>query len=291
MAEKAISSGRAAQQLAWLYCALLIHLVRNIARANVGVLSLVGSMLIVTVSVLGPGFFGRTGIRFDEVLFRRLMPTFFLQGGAIGNAFRYVWVALIVLALAIIVLLVMPPLIPVFMDEFVSPSVKTLMAERKAEIKAWLDFTTILLEVSIAVCIGGAAFSEGLANRIRERLRDWQTAYTQAGEGNLHAGVTTTVQAAGNVKAIRSQLETFDFASVGFVDTIRFYLEMMEAADDVMENIRSLLLQDYPKIVRMLFTSSLIGSFPGGIYGMVAFTLFCCLMLAKVMSIYVGGTV
>jgi hypothetical protein len=219
------------------------------------------------------------------------MPTFLLDTEAIGNTLRYAWITLVALALMFIVLLVLPPLVPFVTEYVVSPSASAFVASNRVEMKAWLDFSIISLEVAIAVCIGGAAFSEGLANRIRGQLRDWQTAYAQTGEETVEEGVSNTVQVANHVKRLHGKLQQFDFEKTPFGNTVEFYLKMMEEADLVTGDIEDLLLRHYPKIIRTMVTTSLISSFPGGIYGMIAFTLFWCLMVAKVTYIYISGVV
>lgn len=284
-----VSTRRALLLLASLYCALLIYALRTIRHGDLrSISSATGSVVIVTFVVLYSAVFAQAGIRFDDVVIRRLMPTFFLQRDVVVSGIRYVWIGLITVALLVIVFFVFPPLVPFIAESFVSPPLKSFVAANKGELKAWLDFWIITLEVAIAVCIGGAAFSEGLANRIRDRLRSWQTTYSQKGEETAKEGVSKAVETASDVKRIYADVQKFDFETRTFWDTVEFYLQKMHEANRVVDNLRELLLKDYPTVIGKLVTANLVSNFPGGIYGMIAFSLFCCLMAAKVAYVYIN---
>lgn len=247
-----------------------------------------GYILILPI-VLFFSLFKGSRVQLDELLIRRFMSGFFLEKRHIDKSVRFFWTALVITALLALALSIFPPLVPHVAETLVSPGTRSYILSNKSEIKAWLDFVTIILELAIALCIGGAVFSETLANRLKQRLYDWQTTYAQEGKEVAEESISETVGLSNRVKRIYNDVRQFNFDANSFTEMFVLFSEKLEEADRTAENLRKLLFHDYPTVVQKLVMGNLIRNFPGGIYGMMAFLLFFCLMVMKVTAIYVSN--
>ena len=143
--------------------------------------------------------------------------------------------------------------------------------------KAWLNSTTYILDITIALLIGGSIFGERLATKFKEKIETYQNAQDiildtrqVVLESRLENSVSTITQL---VKKKRlGEL---------FLSIPKLYTES--------RRLYELTFGDIPKFYKEYLRFVLYSSFPGGLYGVCAFCLFFASCVLKLLVIYLDG--
>jgi len=138
----------------------------------------------------------------------------------------------------------------------------------------WLPFVSIVLEFSLALLVGGSVFGEWLASNSKDAIANLQNSAEAARRHDM-------VDANDNLEVMIREYRTL-FADI----TVRNFLPRMWHLYLLSRRILRFLTRDIPKVNAHFLVTKLGVAFPGGFYGVMAFSVFGLLSLVKVSGLY-----
>lgn len=179
---------------------------------------------------------------------------------------------MVLVLLGSLVLLAAPPIVeclaPSSMEPFIS------IREDPRGWGEWLAFATVLLEVGLAIAIGGSVFGEWAAVQSRSAIDRLQESIERSATDIVSK---TEDQLVSEVRAYRKLLDGISWlglpARIG-----QLYKQSNQILDHVTKNA--------PRANARFLAAKIAVAFPGGYFGLIAFTLYCLTILTKVLTIY-----
>ena len=159
-----------------------------------------------------------------------------------------------------------------------SPEFRNYLITNKDVLKAWLNFVSLVLEILIAILLGQILLTEGIAQRLKRLVADSQVNYQVNLEVELRA---EEMRLKNNVDEIHRLLHENASIRELFKNVVKAYRLVKESLIFLYPGMRDL----YAKVIFF----SLMTSFPGGLYGLGAFTLFIFLSFIKVLGFFLDN--
>lgn len=185
------------------------------------------------------------------------------------------WLFFLVFAFIVVVVLAAPPVIEFILCTQLSPDERVSLKGNEKILLEWLSFVSIFLEVTIALAIGGSIFGERLANKFKKAVTAYEESRTlvlEARKTGLNDEISKTVDAIIDLFSNKTLLQ--------FVSNIPKLWKLAK-------NLRRMLFDEMPTFQRRYITLMMYSTFPGGLYGLIAFLSFFALSIIKVFQLYI----
>jgi hypothetical protein len=210
--------------------------------------------------------------------FKRIIEELFLPTRLdYTKPFSWGWRILIIVIFLLLVVLSLPPVVE-YICSLLSIESKSWFTTNKDILKAWMNFISLTLEILIAVLLGEIVLTEGIAQRLRRLVADSQVKNQLALDIELKA---EEIRLKNNVDEIYRLLREKSSIKDLFKKAARLYFLVKETIGFLYPGMRKF----YTRVILL----SLITSFPGGFYGLLAFFLFVLLSITKVVSFYLDS--
>lgn len=177
-------------------------------------------------------------------------------------------------------ILSLPVIQKVVWEKVVIKSDRALIIQNKAVTKAWFDSFSFILDLSVAILIGGSIFGERLAKSFKESVKKFEEAR------ELLLGETA--------EHLSEDLEETIKISITKIQQIRSEkaIDMLRQLPMLFKEIRkiyNIAFNEVPNFYKGYMRFIFYSSFPGGLYGLSAFLLFFLSSGFKLASMYLGG--
>lgn len=142
--------------------------------------------------------------------------------------------------------------------------------------KAWFESLSFVLDLFVAILIGGSIFGERLAKSFEESVKKYEEA-REVLLGNKAANIAIDLETSiKKIQRIRSE------------KTITM-LKHLPGLIKEMKNIYNLAFKQVPNFYKRYLRFVFYSSFPGGLYGFSAFLLFFTSSAFKLVGMYLGS--
>ena len=191
--------------------------------------------------------------------------------------FKWSWLVIITIVFLLLFGLSLPPIVKKISSAISEEAKRTLVTNNEV-IKIWISFSSLTLELLIAILLGQILLTESASRRLKQIL-----AYSQI-ESQLILDIELFTREANLKNKVDEYYNLMEDKSTvkGLMNRIsRLYVLSSEILITIYPDMRSY----YTRVIFL----SLITSFPGGLYGLGAFILFVLLSLTKVMGIYLDS--
>ncbi len=141
---------------------------------------------------------------------------------------------------------------------------------------AWLPYTQLVIEILFALFIGGSIFGNWLSNSSEEYVQKLETQLNLISNDNYQE---VSSRLATNYKDLEATIRATKFGN--------FFSSLMQIIR-LSRSISNILYADFPKKFTGIVAAKFMVSFPGGLYGLIAFALFWIIMSLETLSIYHG---
>lgn len=144
--------------------------------------------------------------------------------------------------------------------------------------QVWLDYVeyvSFLLEIAIAFLIGGSIFAEWATNYYKAAVETYEKKIIEARENNLT-----------ELKEESEQLIKRHMEILSQMTAINFIASLCELWKTSMRFI-NLMYRDVGRVNSIFLMTKALVSFPGGLYGLLAFISFYTLCVLRVVSYYI----
>jgi hypothetical protein len=195
-----------------------------------------------------------------------------------AKPFGWGWRILIIIIFLSLIVLSLPPMVEHISSSVLSTEFRKTLFNNKDILKSWLNFISLLLEILIAVLLGEILLTEGIAQRLKRLVADSQVKHQLALDIELSA---QEIRLKTNVDEIYRLLSE----KSSFKETVMKAAQLSSLVKDSITFLYPGIREIYTKVIFL----SLITSFPGGLYGLGAFTLFSLLSLTKVLGFYLDS--
>jgi len=189
-------------------------------------------------------------------------------------------IILIVLTFAALLVIAAPPI----QNKIAcSASIYAMTPHAKDEWRAWLDWVTLLFQILIFLMLGGVAFTEPIAAKLRQRVENivtGESAKSTTAQQNLKLAlehqIIRLLELRDEFEAKKARRELTLPALWSLIDrTYRATREMYYLAS-----------QDFPKHLFIFLTLRFISNWQGSVSGFLAFMLFLPWAFAPVMKAF-----
>ena len=167
-----------------------------------------------------------------------------------------------------------PPFIQYAITELFTDAQKETLLINKNEIKSWLSFVSIVLEIFIAIFIGGSVFGVKLTNKFKDALSEYQDTVSETLDYDRISLDSIATRRFLQIKSILSNI------------SLKTFFKDLSALSRHSKNLKSAILSDIPRFQRKYILVMLTANFPGGFFGFLAFICFIILTILKILQIY-----
>jgi hypothetical protein len=204
------------------------------------------------------------------------LPTSIDYRGRLTTPLLYMAI-IIIIVFAVISL----PLIQkiVWMQYFPSNE-KAIIFENKDVTKSWFDSISYILDLTVALLIGGSIFGEKLANSFRGSIIEYEKA-RKVFHGDKTIELTTDIGL-----AVKCSIEKVNELRSG---TILSRLKNIFGITQELRKIYRLAFSKVPRFYYSYIRFVLYSSFPGGLFGLLAFVTFFISSALKLVGMYLGS--
>lgn len=184
-----------------------------------------------------------------------------------------------------------PSLRDYFIVHLFSKEILTTLKTNNEIFSSWLDFFDILISVLILVTFGGLIFTDFIANSFKDVCSRYQ-----AGIQNLLNGELPSLK-----QNVRNSVEEY-FRLVGLqplkkfwkgnknpINAIKAYIIYANKLYNITSSLQNHLLNDVPQKYRNYLIIMFYSNFPGGLYGLIIFSLFVVGIVFKVFKLYLAS--
>lgn len=193
---------------------------------------------------------------------------------------RPLLIGVLIIAVFLMVLSI-PSLHNFFFELFVSKSDRISIITQKAIHKAWLGSISFTLDIIVALLIGGSIFGERLAKSFAKSIQKYEE--TRGIALGIGAKQIETILSLKINEAIETIQEFKN--QKGLKNVIKSIPKVIRASKVLYNTAFDQVPTFYKRYTRFVLYSS----FPGGLYGLLAFTVFVISSCCKLASIYLDS--
>ena len=157
---------------------------------------------------------------------------------------------------------------------------RALIIPSKDIAKAWFESLSFVLDLSVAILIGGSIFGERLAKSFEESIKKYEEARDVL-LGNKAASIGDDLEVSINMSIEKIQR----MRSEKSITMLKHLPDLIKE----MKNIYNLAFKQVPNFYKRYLRFVFYSSFPGGLYGLSAFLLFFTSCGFKLVGMYLGS--
>ncbi|MFD3318163.1 hypothetical protein ACE414_11050 [Alteromonas macleodii] len=185
-----------------------------------------------------------------------------------------------VILVCTLAILSLPIIQELIRKSFFTVSEMNAIAAEKDVLKSWLESTSFILDLLVALLIGGSVFGEQLTKSFKNAVIQYEKArevYHSKKVNNLRSDLEEAI------KDSKAKIEQYRTGSKA--DRIKHFLEVIRE----LKKIYKIGFTDLPDFYKGYMRFVLYANFPGGLYGVLAFCLFFVSATLKLVTMYLGS--
>lgn len=160
----------------------------------------------------------------------------------------------------------------------ITPELKKTIINDKIAIKLWIGWGCLFLEIAGLLLLGGAIWGEWSTKTFRDNIESFEKSKVKNTETDRDNILTRINEKTSDIKKYIQQYKTSKSLKEKYLIMVKLYNLAVGFFDNIPE-------YQGRYIIVMFFTR-----FPGGLYGLFAFTLFSILAVLKVGQLYLNNS-